>query len=720
MTAVRVIGIYQSLPDGSVVPIGGDPTPDPPLPLPARVRMVGPLQLITSAGPALDVTAPSTPGNVAVAVAATRANLTWNPSSDDVAVAGYYVYRSASASFTPSSTNRIANTVGAGTGFSDVPGAGTWRYRVSAYDAAGNESPASAVVTATGVQGGTTSGGGGGPYVLGADSVADLTVSHDRRRRNLSCYAATGVLDMPHQFPSFPVEHYADTTGTAEAGSATDSKDWHDKQVGAKRVDGQTTATPASPELANYTLMGGLLRDISMRRPDYRRGVKRAGFGNGPGTQGSVDNLKQQMLDSIEMGCDGWFVEMFSSTAGDQQYIRSIVNVYKARDQLEVEQPGIYFLLGPQPDFSTGQWVANPTLAAQVLAPLLKKSYTFRYQGKRMVVPYYAEKVSVAWNDTFMAELARQGVTDAAMGGLFQNASWDSDAGFGKYWATGDWLIAAQWGDADVTSVMSTGTRMRGGQARANQLYPGAAFMMTLHVQDYRPNGNKFQESRGLDSMRESFLSWLVSPSQLAVTATYDDHSEHSGIAPSEMHGYAVGDFGKYYREAKRNGGVYPRIVRDNLFLSHRLSTAVPPSSVNSDGTLPAGVTRPNVEFPGQTKFTVRYNSTPFSDQIVAYADAHDVQVGDAEVRIFSNTALDRSGTDRRLYTGTATAGQRTRHQTTITTGYIRVELWRGTQIVKRYSSPFPIGTKPWTENEHYAIGSANRQELGQQPARGL
>lgn len=90
------------------------------------------------AGP--DTTAPSIPGNVAAAaVSPTSVSVTWSPSTDNVGVAGYYVYRdgvqvgqTASASYTD--TGLTAET--------------SYSYTVKAYDAAGNISLASAAAVA--------------------------------------------------------------------------------------------------------------------------------------------------------------------------------------------------------------------------------------------------------------------------------------------------------------------------------------------------------------------------------------------------------------------------------------------------------------------------------------------------------------------------------------------------------------------------------------------
>ncbi|UCG57991.1 MAG: hypothetical protein JSU70_00515, partial [Phycisphaerales bacterium] len=88
-----------------------------------------------------DTEAPSTPaGLVAKALSSSQIDLTWTASTDNVAVAGYRIYRDGiEIAFSP--TNSYKDT--------SVLPATTYVYRVSAYDLAGNESEKSPSATAT-------------------------------------------------------------------------------------------------------------------------------------------------------------------------------------------------------------------------------------------------------------------------------------------------------------------------------------------------------------------------------------------------------------------------------------------------------------------------------------------------------------------------------------------------------------------------------------------
>ncbi len=98
-----------------------------------------------------DTTAPTAPTNLTASGSAGQTSLFWLPSSDNVGVTRYDLYRSTSSGFTPSAANRIAQPTGLSYTDNGLA-AGTYYYKVAAEDAAGNLSAASnqatAVVTA--------------------------------------------------------------------------------------------------------------------------------------------------------------------------------------------------------------------------------------------------------------------------------------------------------------------------------------------------------------------------------------------------------------------------------------------------------------------------------------------------------------------------------------------------------------------------------------------
>ena len=95
-----------------------------------------------------DITPPSAPGNLGASANGGTVTLTWSASNDDVGVVRYNIHRGTSAGFTPSAANRIAQP--SSTSYGDGGLApGSYYYKVTAEDAAGNVSTASNEATAT-------------------------------------------------------------------------------------------------------------------------------------------------------------------------------------------------------------------------------------------------------------------------------------------------------------------------------------------------------------------------------------------------------------------------------------------------------------------------------------------------------------------------------------------------------------------------------------------
>ena len=101
----------------------------------------------TATATVADTTPPSTPTLTATGGAG-QATLSWTAATDNVAVTRYNLHRSTTSGFTPSTANRIAQPTG--TSYTDTGlAAGTYYYKLTAEDAAGNLSAASNQATAT-------------------------------------------------------------------------------------------------------------------------------------------------------------------------------------------------------------------------------------------------------------------------------------------------------------------------------------------------------------------------------------------------------------------------------------------------------------------------------------------------------------------------------------------------------------------------------------------
>jgi hypothetical protein len=116
-----------------------------------------------------DTEAPSAPTNlIATAASSSRVNLSWSPSTDNVGISGYEIFRDGALRTTVMSTNHADTTVTAGK---------TYSYQVRARDASGNRSALSSSAVATTPTSAYTTR----IYF----PVADARVEEDARKENL-------------------------------------------------------------------------------------------------------------------------------------------------------------------------------------------------------------------------------------------------------------------------------------------------------------------------------------------------------------------------------------------------------------------------------------------------------------------------------------------------------------------------------------------------------
>ena len=110
---------------------------------------IGPASNEASALVSADTSPPSAPANLAASVSGGTVNLSWSASSDDVGVVRYNLHRGTSPGFAPSAANRIAQPTGTSYADTSIFALGTYYYKVTAEDAAGNVSGLSNEVSAT-------------------------------------------------------------------------------------------------------------------------------------------------------------------------------------------------------------------------------------------------------------------------------------------------------------------------------------------------------------------------------------------------------------------------------------------------------------------------------------------------------------------------------------------------------------------------------------------
>jgi len=254
-----------------------------------------------------DSLAPSDPTNVQAAVTGTTVSVAWSASTDNVAVVGYDVHRSATSGFTPSPGTLVGSVAGTSFDNTSVP-EGTWYYRVLAKDAAGNLSSASfevaasiapmpSVVTVTAIA--DSFGNAGAPTGINGSSTSLAS----RGNVGATSYLRFALPAAPSGKTLTNAVLKLRTTTTASAGSLEP----HTVQVAANGWDESTLTWNNRPALTGPVL--GSITSAAAINTQYETPLDVAGLQPLVGAQGTVavSNAGTDIL---------WFWSKEQGTAG--------------------------------------------------------------------------------------------------------------------------------------------------------------------------------------------------------------------------------------------------------------------------------------------------------------------------------------------------------------------------------------------------------------------
>ncbi len=196
-----------------------------------------------------DTIAPSVPTGLALeALTTTEAHLTWQPSTDDVGVAGYHVYRDGQ----PIATVSDGSTDYRDSGLTDATG---YSYTVDSYDGDGNASALSAALQ-------VTTPDGHAPTVPAGLAAAAISPS----QVDLSWNASTDNVGVDSYVVYRDDNPIATVTGLSYSDTGLDAESEYSYQVSAvdaagnpsPRTDPQVVTTPPAPDRTAPSVPTGL------------------------------------------------------------------------------------------------------------------------------------------------------------------------------------------------------------------------------------------------------------------------------------------------------------------------------------------------------------------------------------------------------------------------------------------------------------------------------
>ncbi len=404
-----------------------------------------------------------------------------------------------------------------------------------------------------------------------------------------------------HYFLTFPIALQGDytkdvdTTLSSTTGKSVDTADYYDyRWLPVGSIEGGV----------DNRVFGGLLRDRHLLRR-AKRTSKSSPTKAGLTLDWHIQDRMHEVRCAIEADLDGFTLDLLSVPQTDgamPDRWRQALWLFDGADEV-VRQDKVPFKIVLMPDGSTSS-TDKPETLAKALAYLITTypDVVYMHDDKFCLAPYNPEiapnsRNSTAGSDSlYTAPEFWQKVIDlledtykipTLLWNCHQRSLWSAPQhpAF-KAMAYG----TSRWGDRDPESSKAETNVNRQAYYHLRKTYPRTPETKWMHpvsVGDERPNDShrpvRFWERDHYRQLRESWLAaigddtakdangaLLHRKADLVQIPTWSDLAEGAHICPSRNLGWTQLDINSYYL-IKYKTGDYPEIIRDRVYLSHRI-----------------------------------------------------------------------------------------------------------------------------------------------------
>jgi hypothetical protein len=399
-------------------------------------------------------------------------------------------------------------------------------------------------------------------------------------------------------------------------------------------------------EANKHIAYGGLLRERPLPRdvdpsPDWQ-----------------LDDMKTEVMRADAAGFDGFTIDILSLTGANWTRLQLLVQAAGLVD------PNFKIVLMPD---ATSSDVSDSNALAAAIAGLVTTNASSLYtlaDGRLVISPFDPETLGAAWWQTWIATMKTTYAIDVAFFPCFLNyganvAAFDSfSVGF------------SNWGNRSPAANQSLAGNITDAHSR------GKLWMQPVSVQDERPDQSVFDEAENSENLRTTWNAAIAGADWVQVP-TWNDYSEGAEIAPSTGTSYGPLDISAYYLIQFKTG-IAPPIVRDVIYLSHRVQQA------------DAGVTDETAPM------NLRANGSPTRDTVEVLSFLTAPATIEVTIAGVKQTYAAPAGIDAQTYP--------------LAAGTISATATRGAQTIASVTSPYTVvmGDVP-IQDEGYRFVSSGR-----------
>lgn len=458
---------------------------------------------------------------------------------------------------------------------------------------------------------------------------------------------------------------------------------------------------PGAVEAAtDHRVYGGLVRDRPVPRPVIASGYEAADMYT------DIDN-------AAKMKIDGFFVDFPSVTSTSWGWL-SIQRLFSASDAYYAAT-GKRIWIMPMPDGNGGATrqvmqagsttlvdvVASANKLADNYGTWLAQPALWRYSPDVLTIPVFGPDIwggkanavsdrATFWSTFKSRMLATYGTTVHLW--FCYSTDWiNATGGAGSTVGAQAWGLS-RWGDRDSVSTAAANNNNQNAPAYSHSQY-SKPWMHFVAPGDSRPNDTyiagsyRWWEQRGSRTFENCWTAAINAGANCEAVqlTTYNDYAESAHVGPSLNHGWVWADLNTYWMHRYKTGS-YPTIVRDGVYLIHRIH---PASGVTFTGS--------------QTRFHTIAGSTAAADEVEVLVFA----TASATVELLVNGSVTQ--------TSAVVAGMNRFNWTLPSSGVVSARLTRAAAVVAgtTATSSVTLGVSQVADDMHPRAFSSLRQSTG-------
>jgi hypothetical protein len=379
-----------------------------------------------------------------------------------------------------------------------------------------------------------------------------------------------------------------------------------------------------------------------------------------------LDDMETEVSRASAAGLDGFIYDLFSISTSSPYWTRLQLLIQAA----DASGPNFKIMLAPDGSSIYNQGLSAAALAGAIAGVANHPGVLHLSDGSLVISSFAPEEEGAAWWQSWINIMQNQYGIKVDFVPVFVNDTVGNTDAFAPF-SYG----LSNWGNRSPSAEESLAANIDTAHAL------GKIWMQPVAAQDERPYAGIYLEADNTENFRDTWNAAISDGADWVMFPTWNDYSENTEISPSTGIGWSFLDLASYYLTRFKTGE-WPAIVRDVIYVSHRVQFAnTPPETSGGKTSLMRLVSAPA--------------SSPSRD--------------DVEVLSFltatSTIEVDIGGSTQQVV---ASAGE-SASLSPLAPGQISAQVVRNGQVITSVASPYIVQTSFPIQDESYRIVSSGR-----------